>query len=55
MRYEVKIYLNAVDYEIEATDEEEAIKKAYDKALEEPQYDLLKWADYEVIPLVEEN
>jgi hypothetical protein len=46
-KYEVRINLNSISYEIEATNEEEAIAQAYELALQESQYDLLKWADYE--------
>lgn len=47
-KYKVTIYLNALDYEIESTDEETAITIARDNVLQESHYDILKWADYEV-------
>ena len=47
-KYEVKIFLNSVSYEIEAENEDKAIEQAEEYALEESQYDLLKWANYEV-------
>lgn len=46
-KYKVTIYLNAIDYEIEAENPEVAIQNARDYAIQESQYDLLKWADYE--------
>jgi len=46
--YEVKINLNSITYEIEADDEDTAIEEASELALDETQYDLLKWADYDV-------
>ena len=34
-------------YEVEATDENKAIEIAKEYAMQETQYDLLKWASYE--------
>ena len=34
-------------YEVEATNENEAIEMAKEYAMQETQYDLLKWASYE--------
>ena len=48
MRYEVKIFLNAISYSVEAENEDSAVEIAKNLAMEESQYDLLKWADYEV-------
>jgi len=47
-KYEVRINLNSITYELEADDEGEATNHAHQMALDETQYDLLKWADYEV-------
>lgn len=47
-KYKVTINLNSLSYEYEAENEDEAISKAEEMALEEPQYDLLKWASYDV-------
>jgi hypothetical protein len=46
--YQVRVYLNALSYDIEAENEDKAIEIAYDHASNESHYDLLKWADYEV-------
>ena len=46
-KYEVEINLHSISYEIEAENEEEAIAQAYELAMQETQYDLLKWANYE--------
>lgn len=47
-KYQVIVDLNSITYEIEAEDEEQAIEQAEELAMEESQYDLLKWADYSV-------
>jgi len=46
-KYKVTINLNSISYEIEAENEDKAVAQAYELAMEESQYDLLKWADYE--------
>lgn len=46
-KYKVTIYLNAIDYELEAENKDKAITMARDYAMQESHYDILKWADYE--------
>jgi hypothetical protein len=47
-KYEVRIDLNSITYEIEADNEEKAIEFAEEIVYDETMYDLLKWANYEV-------
>jgi len=47
-KYEVRIDLNSITYEIEADNEEKAIEFAGEIVYDETMYDLLKWANYEV-------
>jgi hypothetical protein len=51
-KYAVTINLNSLSYEFEAENEDEAIAIAEGFALDETQYDLLKWAGYDVEVLV---
>ena len=46
--YEVRIFLNSLSYQVTAENEQEAINKAEEFAMQEGHYDLLKRADYEV-------
>lgn len=46
--YKVTVNLNSISYEVEAEDEDKAINLAEQMALDEPQYDLLKWANYDI-------
>ena len=47
-KYKVTINLNSLNYEVDEENEDSAIKLAEQMALDEPQYDLLKWANYDV-------
>ena len=47
-KYEVRIDLNSITYEIEADNEEKAIEFAGEIVYDETMYDLLKLAYYEV-------
>lgn len=47
-KYEVRIYLNSLSYEVEAESEEKAIEYAEEIFYEETMYDLIKRADYEI-------
>jgi hypothetical protein len=47
-KYNVRIDLNSINFDIEADSEDEAIQKASELAMEKTIYDILKWADYEV-------
>jgi hypothetical protein len=47
-RYKVTINLNSLSYEVDTEYEYDAVKLAEQMALDEPQYDLLKWANYDV-------
>lgn len=47
-KYKVTVSPISFSYEIEATDEDTATDKALELSIQESQYDLLKWADYEV-------
>ena len=47
-KYEVRIDLNSITYELEADNQDEAITLSHKLALNETQYDLLKWAEYDV-------
>jgi disulfide oxidoreductase YuzD len=47
-KYEVRIDLNSITYEIEADNEDKAVKFAKEIANDETMYDLLKWALYTV-------
>lgn len=55
MKYEVRINLNSISYEIEADSKEKAIEYAQECVYDETLYDLLKWADYEVNTIKEEE
>jgi hypothetical protein len=46
--YNVRLDLNSLNFNIEADNEDEAIKKANDFAMNESLYDILKWAEYYV-------
>jgi uncharacterized OsmC-like protein len=46
--YNVRVDLNSMNFDIEADNEDEAIQKASELAMEKTIYDILKWADYEV-------
>lgn len=45
-KYEVTVDINSITYEIEANNEDEAMDMASSLAMQETQYDLLKWANY---------
>jgi hypothetical protein len=47
-KYEVRIDLNSITYEIEAENKEKAVDSAIEIVYYETMYDLLKWAKYEV-------
>jgi hypothetical protein len=47
-KYEVRIDLNSITYEIEAEDKGKAVDSAIEIVYYETMYDLLKWAKYEV-------
>jgi hypothetical protein len=47
-KYTVTINLNSISYDIESDNEDNAIAQAEAFALEESQYDLIKWAYYDV-------
>jgi disulfide oxidoreductase YuzD len=47
-KYEVRIDLNSITYEIEADNEDEAVEFAEEIVYDNTMYDLLKWADYTV-------
>jgi len=53
--YEVKIVLQPIIYEIEAKDEEQAAEYAEELIYDETMYDLVKWADYKVEEITDEN
>jgi len=46
-KYEVRINLNSISYEIEADNQDEAIKTASELIFDEAMYDIVKWAEYE--------
>ena len=47
-KYNVRIDLNSINFDIEAENKDEAVQKANELAMDETMYDILKWADYEV-------
>lgn len=53
-KYNVRINLNSISYEIEADNEDKAIEFAKDCVYDETTYDLLKWADYETEVITDE-
>lgn len=53
-KYEVRVNLNSISYEIEADSEEKAIEYAQECFSDESTYDILKWADYGVEEIGEE-
>jgi hypothetical protein len=46
--YNVRINLNSISLNLDAEDENHAFELAYEIALNETQYDLLKWAEYDI-------
>jgi hypothetical protein len=46
--YNVRINLNSISLTLDAEDENHAFELAYEIAMGQTQYDLLKWADYEI-------
>jgi len=46
--YNVRIDLNSVQYDVNATTKELAIERAIEKFNEETMYDVLKWATFEI-------
>jgi hypothetical protein len=46
--YNVRVDLNSINFDIEADNEDEAIEKANELAMNESLYDILKWAEYYV-------
>jgi hypothetical protein len=53
-KYNVRINLNSISYEIEADNEDKAVEFANNCASGETAYDLLKWADYETEVITDE-
>lgn len=53
-KYKVTINLNSLSYEFDEENEDSAIKLAEQMASDEPQYDLLKWATYDVEEITNE-